>query len=166
MIDKLRKFSEHIAVILLTAMFATFLLQIFTRYVLNSPLGWTVELCIVLYIWTIFWTAAFLLKEKDHVAFKMVYDAAPKGRKRIMVIVGFGLVGLSFAFSLPSVINYIDFMKIDSTPVMRLRYDWVYSIFGVFVIAVVVRSVFLLVRLFGKDWQEEIDDTEPKDTSV
>ena len=69
------------AVGLFVAMFVAFLLQIFTRYVLNHPLGWTLEACVILYIWIVFWTSAFLLRERDHVAFTMLCDAVAPGAR-------------------------------------------------------------------------------------
>ncbi len=149
------------AVIFLTAMFGAFLLQVFSRYILNEPLGWTVEACVILYIWTVFWTAAFLLKERDHVAFTMVYDAVSPPKRRIMAFIGVGLIGAAFIASLPAVIDYVTFMKIDTTPVTRIRFDLVYSIFVIFVIAVGVRAILTLKRLCGPNWRHETGDQDP-----
>ena len=44
----------------------THLLQIFSRYVLNSPFGWTLELCRILWVWIVFFCCAFLVQEKDY----------------------------------------------------------------------------------------------------
>lgn len=157
----LRKAAELVAIVLLAAMFGVFLLQIFFRYVLDDPLGWTVEICVVLYIWVVFWAGAFLLKERDHVAFGLVYDSAAPGRRRILAILGAVVVGGAFAAALPAVVDYVTFMRIEKTPVSRIRFDWVYSIFVVFAVAVVVRSVCSLIRLFGRRWQDAVADEPP-----
>ena len=62
-IKYLRKGAEFVAVTLFIAMFGSFLLQVFMRYVLNRPLGWTSEACVIFYIWVVFWTAALLVRE-------------------------------------------------------------------------------------------------------
>ena len=54
----LRKGADYVAVGLLTAMFLSFLLQIFSRYVLVNPLGWTLEACLVTWLWLVFWSCA------------------------------------------------------------------------------------------------------------
>ncbi|MBL4646861.1 MAG: TRAP transporter small permease subunit [Rhizobiales bacterium] len=150
-LQKWRKFAELVAVGLLTAMFIVFLLQVFMRYVVNQPLGWTSEACVILYIWAVFWTSAFLLKESDHITFTIVSDMVHPSVKRIMMIVGHIVLGVAFASSLPAVVDYIAFMKIDTTPVTRIRFDYVFSIFAVFVMAVVVRAAVALYRaFFGK----------------
>lgn len=154
----LKRGAELVSVALLTAMFGAFLLQVFSRYVLNAPLGWTVEACVVFYLWTVFWTAAFLLRERDHVAFTMFSDAVPPPARRVMAIAAAGLVGLAFAAALPAIVDYVAFMRIDSTPVMRIRFDFVYAIFPVFAAAVTLRSALALRRLLGRGWRRETGD--------
>ena len=45
-----RLFAEHVAVGLMATMFASFLLQIAFRYVLNRPLGWTEEVTVICWV--------------------------------------------------------------------------------------------------------------------
>jgi TRAP-type C4-dicarboxylate transport system permease small subunit len=157
----LRKGAELVAVGLFVAMFGAFLLQVFTRYVLNHPLGWTSEACVIFYIWVIFWTAAFLLRERDHVAFSMVYDAVRPPARRIMAILGVAAVAAGFVAAFPAMWSFITFMKIDVTPVTRIRFDYVYSVWILFVLAVIARSIVVLARLLGRNWRRETGDRPP-----
>lgn len=161
MLSTARKITEIVAVALLTAMFAAFLLQIFTRYVLDNPLGWTSEACVILYIWTVFWTSAFLLNESDHVSFSMLSDAVSARTRRVFTVIGHIMLGLAFASALPAIVDYVSFMKIDSTPVMRIRFDAVYSIFPVFVVAVIIRSVLALYGAFRR--QADVKPVHPSE---
>jgi TRAP-type C4-dicarboxylate transport system permease small subunit len=146
-------------------MFAMFMLQIFTRYVLGRPFGWTSEACVIFYVWIVFWTSAFLVHERDHVAFTIFYEtASPKGR-RVLGIVGAAALLLAFAIALPGAFDWITFMKIEATPVMRIRFDLVYSVFVMFVVAVIVRAGYDLYRLVGPHWREEVETAPPSDTS-
>lgn len=146
MLRLLQKFAEVMAVAFLAAMFAAFLLQIVTRYVLNNPLGWTSEACVILYIWAVFWTSAFVIGEKDHVAFTMISDVVSSRTRRVFRIIGYGALALAFATALPGIASYVHFMKIDVTPVTRIRFDIVYSVFPLFAAAVAIRSVIALWR--------------------
>ena len=157
----LRKGAEFVAVILFVAMFGAFLLQVFMRYVMDRPLGWTSEACVIFYIWVIFWTAAFLLRERDHVAFTMVFDAASPPARRVMAIVGAAAIGGAFIAGFPAMFSFITFMKIDVTPVTRIRFDYVYSVWILFVLAVIARSLASLVRLLGRNWRQETGDRPP-----
>ena len=70
--------TEFIAAALLAAMFLTFLIQIFSRYVMLTPFGWTLELCLILWVWIVFFGNAFIVTERDHVTFDIFYLAAPQ----------------------------------------------------------------------------------------
>ena len=47
---RLSVFAESVAALLFLAMFAAFLIQVFARYVLNNPIGWTQESVLIAYI--------------------------------------------------------------------------------------------------------------------
>lgn len=146
MIGKARKLAEVVAVCLLTAMFAAFLLQIFMRYVVNQPVGWTSEACVILYIWTVFWTSTFLLKERDHITFSILYEMAGPRPRWLLTLLGHLALAVAFASALPAIADYVSFMKIDSTPVTRIRFDVIYSIFVVFAVAVAIRAALTVYR--------------------
>ena len=154
----LRKGAEFVAVAAFVAMFGAFLLQVFMRYVVNHPLGWTSEACVIFYIWVIFWTAAFLLRERDHVTFSMIYDGVSPPARRVMAIIGAIAIGAAFVAGFPAMFSFITFMKIDVTPVTRIRFDYVYSVWILFVLAVIARSLASLIRLLGRNWRRETGD--------
>jgi TRAP-type C4-dicarboxylate transport system permease small subunit len=159
----LRRGAELIGVLLFSAMFAMFILQIFTRYVLGRPFGWTSEACVIFYVWIVFFTSAFLVRERDHVAFTIFYEvASPKGR-RVLSLVGAAALLVAFAIALPGTFDWVRFMKIEATPVMHIRFDFVYSVFVMFVIAVIARAGYDLYRLIGPHWREEIEEPPSSD---
>ncbi len=65
-----------------------------------------------------------------------------------MLIVGHIVLGIAFVSALPAVVDYVTFMKIDSTSIVHLRFDFVFSIFIVFMVAVVIRSILAIYRAF------------------
>jgi TRAP-type C4-dicarboxylate transport system permease small subunit len=154
---RLRFLAELVAALLFVVMFAAFLLQVFTRYVLNDPIAWTQEFVLLAYIWIVFWCGAFLLREKDHIAFDMVSTALPMRARRVLGIVLTTLVGIAFVAALPGNLDYISFMAIERTPILRIRYDWLYSIFGVFMVGVIVASALRLWRLSRPGWRHELE---------
>ena len=155
-IDWLRRAAEWIAAAIFAVMFGVFLIQVFTRYLLNDPAGWTFEVAVVAYIWTVFWACAFLLKERDHVAFNMFYLAAPPPGRRILLIIGVGCLFVALVASMPKTIDFVTFMAIEKTPLLRWRFDYIYSVYILFAVAVIVRSGLLLVRLFGPRWRQAV----------
>jgi len=83
----LQKTSNFIIASMLAVLFFTFLFQIFSRYILRSPFGWTLELCLILWVWIVFFGCAFLVREKDHVRFNLLYSASSQKAKFIMSII-------------------------------------------------------------------------------
>lgn len=154
----LRKGAEFVAVGAFVAMFGAFLLQVFTRYVLDRPLAWTSEACVIAYIWVIFWTAALLLRERDHIAFTTLYEGIGPSARRVAAIMGVTAMAAGFIASLPATVSFIAFMRINATPVMHIPFDYVYSVWLLFVLAVIVRAIASLVRLLGPRWRRETGD--------
>jgi TRAP-type C4-dicarboxylate transport system permease small subunit len=154
---RLRFLAELVSALLFVAMFAAFLLQVFTRYVLNDPVAWTQEFVLIVYIWIVFWCAAFLLRERDHISFDMLSTALPPAKRRFLALALTVLTGVAFVSALPATIDYVTFMSIEKSPVLGIRFDFLYSIFIVFVVAVAVGAALRAVRLVGRSWRDEVD---------
>lgn len=74
----LRLTADTIAALLLGSMFATFILQIAFRYVLNQPLGWTVEYVAIAWLWGILFGYAFVIRDADVIRLDIVYAACAR----------------------------------------------------------------------------------------
>ncbi|MDO8319420.1 TRAP transporter small permease [Rhodoferax sp.] len=135
----LRARADNVAVGLLAAMFLSFVLQIFTRYVLQHPLAWTVEACVTFWIWIVFWGCAFVLDESEHVKFDILYLAAGVRLRRVFALVSAVAVLVSMAAALPRTIDYLLFLKIKKSAILEIPLDLVFSIYGVFAVAIVIR---------------------------
>jgi TRAP-type C4-dicarboxylate transport system permease small subunit len=142
----LRRGVDLVGALLFLAMFAAFLLQVFTRYVLNAPLGWTLEACLVAYLWFVFWAAAFMLREDEHVRFDLLVRALPAaGRRRLAAASALATLGC-FALAFPATLDWVRFMAIDRTWTLGIRFDLLFSIYILFMLAVIVRQVAVLLR--------------------
>ena len=74
-------------------MFASFIIQIFFRYVLNNPVGWTEEVIVTAWLWTVLWGAAFVVGEAEEIRFDIIYSAISERARRVCtVLTGFALV--------------------------------------------------------------------------
>jgi TRAP-type C4-dicarboxylate transport system permease small subunit len=157
----LRRRAENLLAALLAVMFVAFLLQIVFRYLLNFPVGWTSELTIITWLWVVLWGAAFVVKEREEVRFDLLHGAlGPRGRRVAGIVTGIAIVGL-YAVSLPATLDYVRFMKVERTAYLKIRFDHLFSIYVLFVVAVIVRYVWLLSRwLRGQD-PAGLDSTAP-----
>src|SRR5207237_37861 len=103
----LRRRAENAMVALLSVMFATFIVQIFARYVLNRPVGWSEEVIITAWLWTVLWGAAFVISEREEVRFDIIYSSLSERMRRIFtVITGIALIAL-YGISLPASYAYV-----------------------------------------------------------
>ena len=148
----LRRRAENIAAAMLAVMFISFLIQILYRYVLNWPGGWASELSTIMWIWLVLWGAAFVVRERDEIRFDIFYGSvAPRTRRVLMLVIATAIIVL-YSVSLPAVWDYVTFMKVQRTSYLRIRYDWLYSIYVVFAVAVIARYCWLgWISLRGSD---------------
>lgn len=160
MVKKLLKsfnlFAEIVGVFWFLVMFITFLLQVFTRYVLNDPLGWTTELCLIAFLWFAFWSGGLLVRPSDQVRFDLLYSMAGPKTRRLLAIATTLSIAIVFLLGLPANVDFVTFMKIDVTSVMEIRFDYVFAVFIVFMVALVVRGLLRTARLMRSDWQDEL----------
>jgi C4-dicarboxylate transporter DctQ subunit len=131
---------------MLGAMFLAFILQVVFRYLLNLPIGWTNEISVVLWLWLVLWGAAFVLREEEEIRFDLIYGAVGPGARRAMFLVSAGALVALYVISFPAVFDYVTFMKVQSTAYLEIRFDWLFFIYLVFVLAVIVRYLRLSWR--------------------
>jgi TRAP-type C4-dicarboxylate transport system permease small subunit len=153
----LRRRAENVAVALLALMFGTFMLQIVFRYALDNPLGWSEEVIITTWLWTVLWGAAFTLGEAEEIRFDIIYSQISERMRRVFtVITGLALVTL-YGISLPAAFSYVSFMKVEHTAYLRVPLNWMYSVFLIFTIACIVRYCWLMWRAIRGDKSPETD---------
>ena len=153
----LRRRAENVAVGLLAVMFGTFILQIVFRYLLDAPLGWSEELIIATWLWTVLWGAAFTLSESEEIRFDILYSQIPERTRRIFtVITGLALVAL-YGISLPAAYGYVSFMKVEHSAYLRVPLNWMYSVFIIFMVACMGRYAWLTWRAIRGDKSPETD---------
>lgn len=147
--------AENLLAAMLAVMFAAFILQIVFRYVLNLPIGWTNELSLILWLWIVLWGAAFVLREDEEIRFDLFYaGAGPRTRRVMLLAAAAGIIAL-YGISLPAAADYVAFMKVEKTSYLKIRLDWLFSIYIVFVVATLVRYLWLSWRaVFGAAPQE------------
>jgi C4-dicarboxylate transporter DctQ subunit len=152
--------AENLLALMLAIMFTVFILQIVFRYLLNFPIGWTHEVSVIMWLWMVLFGSAFVVRDSEEIRFDIFYAAAGGWVKRAMVIsTGLTMVVL-FSVSLPAVIDYITFMKVEKTAYLDIRFDYLYSIYGVFAVVMIVRQLWLTGRAVWGKQDESFDPTK------
>ena len=152
--------AENVLAAMLAVMFFAFLFQVFARYVMGWPTGWTNELSAILWIWIVLWGAAFVLTEQEEMRFDLIYaSVGPRTRGVMFLICAASLVCL-YGISFPAVLDYVSFMKVEKSAYLKLPFDWVFSIYVVFVVAVIIRYIWLSWQVLRGSAPEEFDPTK------
>ena len=187
LMKKLSRVAEVIAATALAAIFIVFLLQIFTRYsgklsqwmpVENlslwmseiEPLRWTVYLISLLWVWLIFLGCSFVVRERDHVAFDILYQAAPPRLRKIMTILGAIILIVVMLVSLPATWDAImanRLMELKKLQTLRLpitgdkiAIKWLFFPYLVLMAVLIIRSISrIFVELRTNNQNTEVEKT-------
>jgi TRAP-type C4-dicarboxylate transport system permease small subunit len=148
----LRRFTEMIAAAFIAAIFIAFIIQIVFRYAFNLPVGWTTEVSVIAWLWLVLWGAAFVLRDDEEIRFDLLTALVGRRTRIAMGIVGaVGVIAL-FGMALPATYAYVSFMKVESTSYLKIRFDWLFSIYLLFAVAVIARYLWKLLQLLrGRD---------------
>ena len=158
--------AEGVAAALMAGIFATFVLQIAIRYsgrlgwiaealpILDpARYGWTLELCLALWVWLVFWGGAFVVRPRDHVTFDILRDHVSPGMRRIFGLVAAVAICAALLWSVGPTWERFAILRLKRTATLGALFgDWIrmreiYAIYIVFLLAVAGRSGWQVVRL-------------------
>lgn len=161
----LSHFAQAVAATMMAAMFATFVLQIVIRYSARlewlparvpfldpSLFGWTLEFCLLLWVWIIFWGNAFVVREQDHVNFDILFFAMRPSIRRWFIIIAGVAICVALLLSVEPTWSKFHILRLKKTATLsNLFGDWIrmrdiYAIYVFFLIAVAMRYAFAAYR--------------------
>jgi len=120
-----------VGILLLAAMFVVVCLQIFSRFVIQSPIPWTEEVGRYLFVWASFLGAAVLVGRGEHFSIDFIAQALPPRGRRVLrlgvtiLVVGFALVMVIYGYRVSRR------LLSASSPILQLSLGIVYGIIPV-----------------------------------
>ena len=178
------RLGEFIAAIMMAAMFVTFILQVFIRYTARMewvadtiPIfdpnlyGWTLEFCLVLWIWLVYWGSALIVRESDHVIFDLIYTSVSPKIRKWMAIFSCLAISVGFLWVLEPTWEKFYILRLKRTATLsNLFGDWIrvrdiYSIFFLFLLAVSSRYAWRACKVFqnGAEFEKVLYENLPTD---
>lgn len=152
--------AENLLAAMLAVMFTVFILQIFFRYIVNLPVGWTHEISVIMWLWMVLFGTAFVVRDSEEIRFDILYSAVSDRMRRVLVVTSAAALIVLFSISLPAVIDYVLFMKVEKTAYLNIRFDWLYSIYAIFAVATIVRQFWLGYQAIWGKGTEAFDPTK------
>ena len=161
LIAALRRSAELFVGVLMALMFLTFILQITIRYTARLewiaeavPLleptryGWTLEFCLLLWVWIIFAGCAFVVRDEDHVSFDVLYNHVRPSVRRAFLVIGGVTIAVGLALSVEPTWSKFYILRLKKTASLsNLFGDWIrmrdiYVVYVLFLVAVSLRYAF------------------------
>jgi TRAP-type C4-dicarboxylate transport system permease small subunit len=143
-----KKVADLIGGTLFLTLFIVFVIQVTARFGFNRPMAWTDEAAVILYVWVILWSAAFVVPEKEHVAFDLIWNSVNLRTRKVMRVAGNLLIGGAALYGIPATWDYVHFMKRESSPVLGISFMLVFLPFVLLLVALVVRSAWAIWNAF------------------
>jgi len=173
----LRHFAQAVAAAMMALMFLTFMLQILVRYSARlewlpdylpfldpTGYGWTLEFCLLLWVWLVFWGSAFVVQESDHVTFDILYHAVRPGVRRWFIIISGVAICVGLILSVEPTLSKFHILRLKKTATLSNVFgDWirmrdVYSIYIFFLIAVAFRYAWAVYRAVRYGVEDPVHD--------
>ena len=151
-----RRGAELISAVLFAVMFGAFALQVLSRYVFDTPVSWTIEICSITYIWIVFFSSVTILRIDQHITFDMLYGSLGPQWKRRFAIFSTASILILFLICLPGTLDYLAFVARNRTLILRIRLDLIYGCFGIFMIGALIGAGIRLYRLLGRQWRTSL----------
>jgi TRAP-type C4-dicarboxylate transport system permease small subunit len=133
---------------MVAVMFITFIYQVVARYVFNAGTAWADEICVITWVWAVLWGTALITRGPDDIRIDLLRNAlSERARRRVDAVCGL-LLALIFGLGMPGAWSYVTFMKVEATPALGLRFNWVFSVYLLFALAIIVRQGWLVWEAF------------------
>lgn len=117
---------EGICAVLMVALAVVVFIQVFNRFVLQTPLAWSEDLAMLLYQWVVFVGAALGVKRLRHFGIELVVRQFPEGwRHRIELLTPLVMLGVAVVMIVQGyTLLMLNVNRTFST--MDLSYTWAF----------------------------------------
>ena len=152
---------RFLLVVLMSAIVIDVLLQVFSRYLFNAPMGFTDELAGFLLIWLGLLGAAYATGEKQHLAIDLIsVRVSPASQRRLAVVVTLMVVLFAVAVLIVGGVwlVYTGFLFGQLSASLQLSLGYVYLIVP---IAGVLIAYYSLDNTFRRDTITATEATDP-----
>ncbi|MEA1964693.1 MAG: TRAP transporter small permease [Candidatus Aerophobetes bacterium] len=130
----------HLAAVIFLILFFCIVIQVFSRYVFNSPLPPLFELSIYSFVWVIYLGAPLAKRYRKHIRFDILYRKLPK-RVQLITEIAFDLLlnVVLLIISVP-IIRYVAWSYKIKTSVLRIPWSYLLLCFPIFTVLLFIHN--------------------------
>ena len=136
----LNKLEEYMAGLLVLLMTVLIFIQVFFRYILNSPLSWSEELARLCLVWLGFMGSVIALRKGEHIYIGNITKKLSLHKKLIYEIFSYVIIGIILIFLLIFGLDLVKEQYISTTPALEIYYAW-------FTIPVPLSACLMLIHI-------------------
>lgn len=160
--DIIRKINNFLGVvfpcILFLALFFSFVVTIFVRYVFNKSVTWGNEVAVLCYIWIMFFGCGKAMENDEHVVFSLVYDEMNPFVKMLMKVVYNAILTVFMLVCFRPCLKAL-MASSQITGVLKLPYKIAFAPFFWMMLNIIVYSI-LNIRKALQEYQAVKDGNE------
>jgi C4-dicarboxylate transporter, DctQ subunit len=123
-------------------------------------LGWTSEISVITWLYIVLLGSALWLRENDEIKIDLLSGMiSRRGLRIVSAFTALAILAL-YIMSYPAIWKYVTFMWREKTDYMKIRFDWLYSVYLIFAAGIIIRyAAHLVDAILGRD-VEELDITK------
>lgn len=137
----LRNADEIILMIFLAAMCIVLALQVFFRYVLNTPLIWSEEVARYLFVWITFIGAGYGVRKHLHIEMTFLFIKLPKQAQKVIQIIINIIAIIAFAYIIPESIKFMKSQHILSATTFSMPLSVLFSAVPIGIAILIIRII-------------------------
>ena len=166
---------EFVAATMMAAMFAVFILQVTIRYSARAEwisdfipfleptlYGWTLDFCLLMWIWIVFWGNGLIVRHRDHVIFDIIYtNVSPRLRKYFAIFSAL-IIAMCLLVVIEPTWSKFYILRLKKTATLSNVFgDWIrvrdiYLVFFIFAIAVAFRYLWRAYYVLRNGAEEDL----------
>lgn len=155
-----------IGVVLLLVLYVLLITQVFFRYVLNSPLGWSEELARFAFIWMIFIGSAYLAGRNAHIAVTFLADSFAPAAARWIIRTAAAVVTLAAAVVAVSSVSFVSATTNLLSPAVGLPMGLIYAAPMLSFALIAIHMLEYIITGEAAEGHEEVSAAEDPESAV
>lgn len=149
MAEKVKKVVGNLDQILMAATMAIvcllLIVQVFFRYVLNSPLIWSEECARYMFVWTVMLGLGYNVRTKNNISVSLLTSRLPGSMQRGLEYITDLVVLASYLFCMPPILKYLEAQSRIKSTAMRMP-------MGLLAVSVLIGVLSLLLQTAVSVW--------------
>ena len=141
-------FEIYIPALAFLTMFIAFILQVFSRFVLEIPLFWTKDLIALCFVWTVLFGACYAMRSRKHAIFSLVYNKLKPRPAAWSRLAGNVIIVAAFLILIVPSLKYSFSLHHLKTAALGINYSYLFLPFVYLVLSVIGYTIVEIIEDF------------------